>query len=86
MSGCDAGHAERSSRHPLASTNMRSTPGPGDLVKDLLETDPDSLSTDQLHDRIIELQLFRARLELARAAVQAEMEARAERAVEHRAS
>ena len=49
---------------------MRSTPGPGDLVKDLLETDPDSLSTDQLHDRIIELQLFRARLELARAAVQ----------------
>jgi hypothetical protein len=56
---------------------MRSSPGPGDHVKDLLETEPDSLSTDELHDRIIELQLFRARVELARARVQAEMEARA---------
>ena len=65
---------------------MRSGPGPGDLVKDLLETDPDSLSTDELRDRIIELQLFRARVELARSAVQAEMEARAERTEEHRAS
>jgi hypothetical protein len=65
---------------------MRSSPGPGDLVKDLLETDPDSLSTDELRDRIIELQLFRARVELARARVQAEVEARADRAEEHRAS
>jgi hypothetical protein len=65
---------------------MRSTPGPGDHVKDLLETDPDSLSTDELQDRIIELQLFRARVELARAQVLAEIEARAERAEEHQAS
>jgi hypothetical protein len=46
-------------------------------MKDLLETDPDSLSTDELHDHIIELQLFRARLELAKARVEAEVEARA---------
>jgi hypothetical protein len=46
-------------------------------MKDLLETDPDSLSTDELQDRIIELQLFRARLELAKARVEAEVEARA---------
>ena len=58
----------------------------GDLVKDLLETDPDSLTTDELQDRIIELQLFRARLELARARVQAEVEARADRAEQHQAS
>jgi|tagenome__1003787_1003787.scaffolds.fasta_scaffold16312720_2 hypothetical protein len=55
---------------------MRSAPGPGDHVKDLLETDPDSLSTDELHDRIIELQLFRARVEAARARTQAELEER----------
>ena len=48
-------------------------------MKDLLETDPDSLSTDELHDRIIELQLFRARIEAARARTQAELEERAER-------
>ena len=45
-------------------------------MKDLLETDPDSLSTDELHDRIIELQLFRARVEAARARTQAELEER----------
>jgi hypothetical protein len=55
---------------------MRSAPG--DHVRDLLETDPDSLTTDELHDRIIELQLFRARVEAARASVQAELEERAE--------
>jgi hypothetical protein len=60
---------------------MRSAPGPGDHVKNLLETEPDSLSTDELHDRIIELQLFRARIEAARARTQAELTERlAERA------
>jgi hypothetical protein len=50
-------------------------------VKNLLETEPDSLSTDELHDRIIELQLFRARIEAARARTQAELTERlAERA------
>jgi hypothetical protein len=47
-------------------------------VKDLLETDPDELSTDELQDRIIELQLFRARIEAARARAQAELEERSE--------
>jgi hypothetical protein len=65
---------------------MRSAPGPGDHVKELLETDPDSLSTDELNDRIIELQLFRARIEAARARALAEVEARAERSEEHQAS
>jgi hypothetical protein len=55
-------------------------------VKDLLETEPDSLSTDELHDRIIELQLFRARVEAARARALAEVEARAADADEHQAS
>ena len=62
---------------------MRSAPGPGDRFKQLLETDPDSLSTDELQDHIIELQLFRARVEAARARLHAEMEARA---AEHQAS
>ena len=65
---------------------MRSAPGPDDRVRDLLETAPDSLTTDELRDRIIELQLYRARLEVARARVQAEMEARSEQAEEHQAS
>ena len=65
---------------------MRSAPGPDGRVRDLLETAPDSLTTDELRDRIIELQLYRARLEVARARVQAEMEARSERAEEHQAS
>ena len=49
-------------------------------MKDLLETEPDSLSTDELQDRIIELQLFRARVEAARARALAEVEARTEQA------
>ena len=65
---------------------MRSAPGPGDHVKDLLETEPDLLSTDELQDRIIELQLFRARVEAARARALAEVEARAADDEEHQAS